>query len=80
MTRFRPTVEVLDARALPSAVFASPDALTSSAAPAEAVQLAGTSADVADQDDSLATTARKTGAQQEHLTIRMTDILVSSYS
>jgi hypothetical protein len=35
MTRFRPTVESLDDRALPSAVFATPDAPT-----APAVQLA----------------------------------------
>lgn len=45
MTRFRPTVESLDARTLPSAVFATYDAPT-----ADAVQVADGSSDPAPGD------------------------------
>ena len=84
MTRFRPTVEALDARTLPSAVMAGADS-----APvlleAQVVQLADepTSGVVADQDASIV--AKKSGGkagagQQEYLRVTLTDVLVSSYS
>ena len=78
MFRFRPTVETLDARTLPSAVLASPADLATPTV--QTVQFADASGDVADQDDSVtANKGGKTGTtQHEYLRVTLTDVLISS--
>lgn len=79
MFRFRPTVEALDARALPSAVLATSDDLSPPVT--QTAQLADASEGVADQADAV--TAKKapgkTATQQEYLRITLSDVLISSY-
>lgn len=79
--RFRPTVEALDARALPSAVFANSAESTLSID--QAVQVADTggasTAGTADQDDSVM--AKKKGSKPvPPIKIVLENATVSSYS
>lgn len=81
MSRFRPTVEVLDARTLPSAVLAGAHAPTAdfSLSAGRAVQSAEQS-EPADQSGEFA--AKKAGgkADTSYMRITLSDVLVSSYS
>jgi hypothetical protein len=73
MFRFRPTVEALDARTLPSTVLAGPDDFTPPTT--QTAQLADAPETGADQDDSV---LAKKGGKTGYLKIVLTDILISN--